>query len=35
LKKLIDGLLAADAQAVKREIASARPEPVNASLVPS
>jgi thiol-disulfide isomerase/thioredoxin len=35
LKKLIDGLLAADARSVKREIASARPEPVDVSLVPS
>jgi thiol-disulfide isomerase/thioredoxin len=35
LKKLIDGLLGADAQTVKREIASARPEPVDVSLVPS
>nr|ALS89232.1 AhpC/TSA family [uncultured bacterium] len=35
LKKQLDGLLAADAKSVQREIASIRPEKVEASLVPS
>jgi thiol-disulfide isomerase/thioredoxin len=35
LRKQIDALLASDAAAVKREIASAKPAPVESSLIPS
>jgi thiol-disulfide isomerase/thioredoxin len=35
LKKQIDGLLAADSRSITREIASAKPDPIETSLVPS